>query len=172
MEPIDKIAPEQFIHGLNECSAPMAQNTDSFNGIDMDHRIGLLYEPPLTYTLSKIEIYGHKPHDYVIRPQLCIRTDCDNAPSRIVLKQGVITQNAEAGNWYTLDLGPVVLVANRKYWLVARAISLTISRESINGLGIPVMVEQPDGKWTPLASENANSFQPILKFYGRILPVG
>ncbi|MBT3364015.1 MAG: hypothetical protein HN929_06240 [Chloroflexi bacterium] len=171
MKSLDKIAPEQFIHGVNECSIPMSRNTDAFSAVDTDARVGLLYEPPLTYVLSKMEICGWRLGDYVAMPQLCIRTDYDSAPSRIALKQGKIARHPRVIDWHRVDVGPIVLVARQKYWLVARAISLNIIKEAKDGQNIPVMVEQPDGKWIQMENQSEPSFRPILRFYGRILPM-
>jgi len=175
MEFIDKIAPEQFIHGINENAKPRQDNTDAFNSIDDDTRVALLYEPPVTYTLTKIGIFGRTPKDHAVKPIVCIRTDNDNAPSKIVLKQEEIKVSIIGSSWFYADLGPVVLLAYHKYWLVARIISLNLIREVDGGQSMPVMVEQSEGSWAPLlqgTNGRRSGISPILKLYGRVLPIG
>lgn len=175
MEFIDKIAPEQFIHGINENAKPQQDNTDAFNSIDNDTRVALLYEPPVTYTLTKIGIFGRKPEDYAVKPIVCIRTDNDNAPSKIVLKQEEVKVSITGSSWFYVDLGPVVLLAHHKYWLVARVISLTLLREADGGQSMSVMVEQSEGVWAPFSPDvngGRSGIYPILKLYGRVLPIG
>lgn len=163
---LDEICPVQFIEGVNENEEASDENvitTKGFAGVALE------YIPKLTYSLKRLCIFlagQHAPEGHKFKVALC--TDHDEKPSNIVLSSGEWTSKEISDNWQEVELEPVVVIRNNRYWITIDVgkgrIALPIARA-----GDEVALRfRGATRW--VKDDTFKTDKAMLKFYGRILP--
>lgn len=179
-EKVNQIQGNAHVSGFNGSWAAKKENAVGF-------RLGIPYSPGRAYTLSRIEIYCSenklsKQKEHFVG--LCTSDDSDAAgdvPSDNLLTHGklVIPSEAEYDKWLQVQLlQPIVMFTNQLYWIVleVKGDSLGFAfRQAQAGREINPLMDQTNKKGDEFWQYRSHFWgfnpRPMLKFYGRVLPV-
>ena len=168
-EMIDEMAamyPVQFVEGINETEEPADGRFLSWE----ETGISIPYSPAITYSLSRIEIYG-VPKNLQAEAEHPVRlhTDYRDGPSRNSIASGrLIVPEESSEQWLQIMMEQVVVIlAQWKYWLSLEEhplpFSIGLALEGKN-LGLRTGFAQD---WAP---SSLGKHKCMLRFYGRIIP--
>ena len=121
------------------------------------------------YNLTRIEIYG-SPEEKAKQHTVFLFTDHNGAPSKTQVADGKLIVPTQVGEqWLAVELRqPVVVFAERKYWLAFPEHPLTFAiGYADKGKELNIMANA-SGVWLPSAS--GRTWKLMLRFFGRALP--
>ncbi|MFC1894094.1 hypothetical protein ACFLYR_08825 [Chloroflexota bacterium] len=166
MDEMPEMYPVQFVEGINETEEPAAGQFLSWE----ETGIAIPYSPAITYSLSRIEIYG-VPKNLQAEAEHPVRlhTDYRDGPSSNSIASGRLIVSEESNEqWLQIMMEQVVVIlAQRKYWFSLEEHPLPFS------IGLAL-----EGKELGLRTGFAQDWAPsslgkhkcMLRFYGRIIP--
>jgi hypothetical protein len=166
MNEMPAMYPIQFVEGINETEEPASGQFLSWE----ETGIAIPYSPGITYSLSRIEIYGvPKNLQAQVEHPVRIHTDYRDGPSRnSIANARLIVPEESSEQWLPIMMEQVVVIlAQRKYWLSLEEHPLPFS------IGLAL-----EGKELGLRTGFAQDWAPsslgkhkcMLRFYGRIIP--
>jgi len=165
---LDEICPVQFVEGVNEC----AEATDDYINTMEYSGVAIEYTPTLSYSLKRVDIFlTHQQPSNENKYKVALCTDYGNKPSDIVLSKGEWAWRDVLGDWQRVELEPVVVTCNKKYWL-------TIDLDKGN-IGLPIAQGEEAkevslrfrGEYKWVIHGKFKKDKVMLRFYGRILPI-
>ena len=171
---LDEICPIQFIEGINECGEYVQK---SVIGMQSYPVMAIEYIPKSSYSLTKLEIClflpPRVPEEKTIR--VALYSDYNGNPSDIVLTEGTFVPNFSKEKhqfiWQEIQLSPVVVSPNNKYWVTVYPQPLSIALvDADEGVDSTLRVKKNNNKWDTLPNHIKES-KVMLRFYGRVLPM-
>ena len=158
--------PVQFVEGFNENEEPASGEFLTWE----ETGIAIPYTPSMTYTLSRLEIYGApnnlpEPREH----HLNLHTDFRDRPGRNCIASGKLVVPAGRGEqWLKIVMEEAIAVlAQRKYWFSLGehplSFSLGLARDG-EELGLRTGITE---NWAP---SSLGTHKCMLRFYGRIMP--
>ena len=176
---IDEICPVQFIEGINQYAE---YDTKNFLDTQSYLSIAIEYRPKFTYCLAQIEILaGYIAVLGVGEFEVALYPDYEGKPGNIILSRGTLAidiseevarmQSGRIYDWQTVEFNPVVVIRDNKYWIVINpegkklTLCTAVAGEPTN------MMIRDEGQWRTDQIFVFGSWQCMLRFYGKILPV-
>lgn len=166
MDEAQHMYPVQFLEGLNENEEPATGRFLTWE----ESGIAIPYTPGITYSLSRIEIYG-VPHNLEAPREhhLHLHTDFKDMPSRNTIASGkLIVPRGNSGQWLQIMMEEaIIVIARRKYWFTLAGYPLSFSiglAQDGEDLGLRTGTNE---NWAP---SSLGKHKCMLRFYGRIVP--
>ncbi|MGB5926457.1 MAG: hypothetical protein WBH01_10320 [Dehalococcoidia bacterium] len=158
---------EQFVEGFNEAAE---QSYEDAIEITRFAGIGIEYTPSVNYIPTRLEImlsFGRISPKRNLTVQ--ISSDYRGKPSDIELTSGSLAPKKEYGDWNEIELKPVLLIRDRKYWLIINPNRCpTALIQAKTGDEYELSMKQGERWVTP---EGFKSGKVMVRFYGKIASV-
>ncbi len=158
--------PVQFIEGFNENEEPATGRFLTWE----ESGIAIPYTPAVTYSLTRMEIYG-APNNLEAQREhrLHLHTDFKDRPSRNYIAGGkLIVPGGNSEQWLQIMMEEAIIVlAQRAYWFSLGehplSFSIGLARDG-EDLGLRTGSNE---NWAP---SSLGKHKCMLRFYGRIMP--